>query len=75
MNKIYWVRVDEEFDPKPSMTWEELNAENVFDIRWWSFAEIHSATNSVFKPEKLPILIQDLIENGPPKDGPISIIG
>lgn len=75
MNNIYWVRVDEEFDPKPSMTWEELNAENVFDIRWWSPAEIQSATNSVFKPEKLPTLIQDLIENGPPKDGPISIIG
>jgi 8-oxo-dGTP diphosphatase len=40
---IYLVRT-EAFSPQPSMTWDELNAEHLMELRWWSLAEIEAAT-------------------------------
>ena len=67
--QIFLVKVPSRFEPAPSMSWEELRAENVFEIRWWSLTELYEATeNSEVKwiPQDLPRLVIDIIENGPP---------
>ncbi len=52
------------FEPSPAMTWEELNAEYVFELRWWSADEIRDA-DAVFVPRALhehllPVLAGEL---------------
>ena len=71
---IYLVRVPERFEPKPSMTWEQLNSECVFELRWWSVEELLSSSSAnKFTPASLPTLVTDLVKNGPPTGGPIRI--
>ena len=70
---IYLVRVKERFEPKPAMTWEQLNAEYVFDIRWWSMEELMSTPPTNFISEAIPTFVSDIVKNGPPTNGPIFI--
>lgn len=53
------------FTPKPRLSWEQLNAEYVFELRWWTLPELEAAEET-FAPRRLPELVRDLIENGPP---------
>jgi 8-oxo-dGTP diphosphatase len=55
------------FTPEPSHSWEQLNAEYVFEIRWWTQAELAGATE-VFAPRRLPGLVRDLLHRGPPAE-------
>ena len=73
-NKVFLVRAVDRFPPKPSMTWDQLNAECVYDIRWWSFDEICAAPSTSFILESFQSLVSDLVKNGPPANGP-NIIG
>ena len=57
------------FTPQPRHSWEQLNAEYVFELRWWALAELEEA-DETFAPGRLPRLVRDLVENGPP-EGPI----
>ncbi len=53
------------FKPEPRLSWEQLNAEYVFELRWWALAEL-GATEETFAPRRLPGLVRDLVDNGPP---------
>ncbi len=65
--QIHLVEVPVAFEPRPAMTWEQLNAEYVFELRWWSIDEIRAAGDDVrFAPSDLGNLLHDLTESGPP---------
>ena len=53
------------FTPKPRHSWEQLNAEYVFELRWWTLHDL-GAAEETFAPRRLPELVLDLVENGPP---------
>ncbi|MCY7302505.1 MAG: NUDIX domain-containing protein [Thermoleophilia bacterium] len=53
------------FIPAPRHTWEQLNAEYVFELRWWALAELGTAEGT-FAPRRLAELVRDLVDNGPP---------
>jgi 8-oxo-dGTP pyrophosphatase MutT (NUDIX family) len=59
------------FEPMPRHTWEELNAEWVTDVRWWTIDEIE-ASNETFAPTRLAALLRDLVRDGPPAE-PIDV--
>jgi 8-oxo-dGTP diphosphatase len=53
------------FTPAPRLSWEQLNAEYVFELRWWALAELEEAEET-FAPGRLPELLGDLVRDGPP---------
>ena len=53
------------FTPDPRLSWEQLNAEYVFELRWWTLAQLEKA-DETFAPSRLPELIRDLVVNGAP---------
>jgi 8-oxo-dGTP diphosphatase len=53
------------FTPAPRLSWEQLNAEYVFELRWWSQAELGVAAET-FAPRRLPELVRSLLRDGPP---------
>ena len=53
------------FEPEPQLSWEHLNAEYVFALRWWTLEELEETTEA-FAPARLPELVRDLVANGPP---------
>ena len=55
------------FNPEPGHSWEQLNAEYVFELRWWAQAELHEATET-FAPRRLPELVRQLVRDGPPPE-------
>lgn len=59
--RCYLVRV-EPFEPAPRL---ELAAEHVTDVRWWTADELRSS-QEVFGPRRLPELVAELLESGPP---------
>ena len=54
------------FEPRPMLTWEQLNAEFVFDMRWWTLDEICAAADVSFVPAALPDVLAALLTDGPP---------
>ena len=40
---IHLVRVPHVFEPQPSLDWDTLNAEYLFELRWWHIDEIAEA--------------------------------
>ena len=58
-----------EFEPAPRLTWEQLRAERLHELRWWTPAELVAAAEDdevVFAPRRLPALIGELLADGPP---------
>ena len=47
------------------LTWPELNAEYVTDVRWWTLGELEAA-DAMFAFRRLPLLVGRLIGNGLP---------
>lgn len=64
--RYFLVRVPR-FEPAPRLSWEQLNAEFVTAIRWWSLDELE-ATKERFAPRRLPALVRSLLEDGPPPE-------
>ena len=65
-DNVYLVRT-EAFEPQPSLTWDQLRAERVHELRWWTPAELHAAGDGVvFAPRRLPGLVAELLASGPP---------
>ena len=54
------------FDPHPAMTWEQLNAEHLYELRWWTLAEIAASTDLRFVPADLAGHLAALLADGPP---------
>ena len=60
------------FEPTPGKTWEQLNAERVSAIRWWTVDEIEAARRVLFAPRRLASLLRGLLVDGPP-DAPLDV--
>lgn len=61
--RIYLVRTPA-FEPAPRLTWEQLHAEYVFDIRWWHPGDL--SPGLPFVPESLHEHLHRLLLEGPP---------
>lgn len=53
------------FEPAPRFTPDELAAEFVTAVRWWTQAEL-TAADELFAPRRLPELVAALLRDGPP---------
>ena len=53
------------FEPAPRFTSEQLAAEYVTGMRWWTPAEL-LASDELFAPRRLPELVAALLRDGPP---------
>ena len=69
--QVYEVRVASAFQPRPSFTWEQLNAEYVFELRWWSMPELEEAQLTT-APRDLVAVLRDYLAFGPPS-APIDV--
>jgi double-stranded uracil-DNA glycosylase len=58
--RIHLVRVDEH-EPAPTI---DLAAEHVYEVRWWTLAELE-ATEQELVPRSLPQRLRELLEHGP----------
>ena len=66
-DQIHLVRLEARFDPQPEFTWEQLRAEHVGDLRWWTLAEIEES-DEVFVPAALGGHLRALVEHGAPAE-------
>jgi 8-oxo-dGTP diphosphatase len=64
--EVYHLVRTPAFAPAPQLSWERLNAEYVFELRWWTQGELGVATETVFAPRNLPELVRSLLRDGPP---------
>ncbi len=55
------------FTPRPRLSWEQLQAEYVFELRWWTLPELEGA-DANFAPGRLPELVAELLRDGPPAE-------
>jgi ADP-ribose pyrophosphatase YjhB (NUDIX family) len=53
------------FEPRPAIGVERLAAEGVYELRWWTLAEVE-ASNALFYPTRLAFFLRQLLEEGPP---------
>lgn len=53
------------FDPRPTLSWAELEAEYVFELRWWTLDEIE-AHPGPFLPRSLGVHLRALLAEGVP---------
>ncbi|MGH9133305.1 MAG: NUDIX domain-containing protein [Ilumatobacteraceae bacterium] len=67
-DQVHLVRT-EAFTPEPQIGWERLNAEYVYELRWWSLDEV-LASDARFAPRLLGEHLDRLLAAGPP-DAPI----
>jgi len=71
-DRVYLVHAAA-FEPQPSLTWEQLRAERVHELRWWTPEEFAAVDESVlFAPRRLPTLLADLVAMGAPAE-PIDV--
>ena len=62
--QIHLVQSDA-FEPEPRLSWEQMNAEFVYELRWWTVDEI-AASDAHFVPGELHTLLSTLLRDGPP---------
>jgi 8-oxo-dGTP pyrophosphatase MutT (NUDIX family) len=63
---VFLVRTDR-FDIAPSMSAEQLRAENLHGHRWWSLEEIAGYSgDDVFAPRDIHVHVRAVLENGVP---------
>lgn len=57
------------FEPTPALSWEQLRAEAVHELRWWHLDELRAAAadpTTRFAPRALVDTVQHLLAHGPP---------
>jgi ADP-ribose pyrophosphatase YjhB (NUDIX family) len=64
--RVYLVRAPA-FEPAPTLTADELRAEGVTGVRWWTLDELEAA-ETLFAPRRLPLLVCELILYGLPAE-------
>lgn len=64
--RVYLVRT-QAFEPAPPLSWDELRAEGMTAVRWWTLDELEAAAER-FAPRRLPPLLRELIRHGPPAE-------
>jgi len=55
------------FEIEPRMSVDQLRAEGVTEVRWWSLDEM-ATTGEILKPENLLELVQQILEDGAPDE-------
>ena len=67
-DRYYVVETHERFEPRPALSWEQLRAERLHELRWWHLDDIESATTDGvwFSPRSLGPLLRRLLAAGPP---------
>jgi 8-oxo-dGTP pyrophosphatase MutT (NUDIX family) len=65
-DQIHLVETADCFEPQPQLSWAQLNAEHVHELRWWTIDEIAAATDVHVVPAGLAGHLRDLVESGPP---------
>jgi 8-oxo-dGTP diphosphatase len=68
--RIHLVRC-QTFEPRPRLSWEQMNAEFVHELRWWTIDDI-AASDAHFVPKELHTLLATLLRDGPP-NAPIDV--
>jgi 8-oxo-dGTP diphosphatase len=63
--QIYEVDVPAGFEPRPVFSWEQLNAEYMFELRWFTLAELEQA-RLYTAPLHLVRLLHEYLTLGPP---------
>ena len=61
------IRV-EPFEPRPMLSWDELNRELIFELRWWTLDEVLAADEVLFAPRRLGTHLARLLSDGPPAE-------
>ncbi len=64
--QIHVVRVQERFEPRPTLDWDTLRGESLHEIKWWSLDDIGRASDITFAPATLYRHLAALIERGLP---------
>lgn len=72
IDHIHLYRTDR-FDPEPELSKEQLKAEGLLELRWWSPEELQGL-GLTFAPRSLPELLTRLREEGAP-EAPIELDG
>ncbi|MCU1503553.1 MAG: putative hydrolase [Ilumatobacteraceae bacterium] len=62
--QIHLVRTGR-LQPRPQLTWAQLESEFVFELRWWTLDEIAASTQQ-FVPATLATHLATLLRDGPP---------
>jgi len=68
-DRYYLVEATEQFEPTPALSWEQLRAERLHELRWWHIDEIDQATTDGdvwFSPRSLAQHLRGLIADGAP---------
>jgi TDG/mug DNA glycosylase family protein len=60
--RYYLVRIDQH-EPEPTI---DIAAEHVYDIRWWTLAELDAAEPRHLVPRSLAQRLREILEQGPP---------
>ena len=68
---IHLVRVPQVFEPQPSLDWDTLNADYLFELRWWHIDEIAEA-QTTFAPTGLHKHAMNIIDDRIPSS-PINV--
>lgn len=63
---VFLVRT-ERFEPRPRLTWAQLNAEAVTALAWWTPAEVDASAER-FAPRSFPELYRHISDHGPPSE-------
>ena len=63
--EAFVVRVAKGFEPRPTFDWDQLNAEYVFELRWWTLDELRSA-DIITAPQLLAALVTEFVATGAP---------
>jgi len=69
---IVHVVATERFEPQPALSWDQLRAERLHEIRWWTLDEIEAVTADpaaavVFAPRRMGELLRLLERDGIPE--------
>lgn len=65
-DRVFLVHT-ERFEPTPRLSWEQLRAERLHELRWWTADALRAAPEDVtFAPGRMPELIHRLLTEGPP---------
>ena len=61
----YYLLRTPAFTISPALSPEALRGEGVAELRWWTLEELEAATDVVFAPRGLPLLLRELLRDGP----------
>jgi ADP-ribose pyrophosphatase YjhB (NUDIX family) len=67
-DRFYVVEAADRFEPRPGLTWDQLRAERLHELRWWHVDDVEQATADgvTFAPRALAIHLRSLLSDGPP---------